>query len=67
MTAYYLIAEQTIDEDIEDLIERKRRVVSEATEGGEAARAGEGILGELKARLAARAGRGKAASQKKGA
>jgi SWI/SNF-related matrix-associated actin-dependent regulator 1 of chromatin subfamily A len=67
VTAYYLLAEQTIDEDIEELIERKRRVVSEATEGGEAARADEGILGELKARLAARVGGGKSTSKKKGA
>lgn len=67
VTAYYLLAEETIDEDIQELIERKRRVVSEATEGGEMAQADEGILGDLKARLADRADGGKGKRKRKGA
>jgi len=51
VTAWYLLAENTIDQQIQTLIEEKRSVVNAATEGtGEARDAG--ILSELVKRLA---------------
>lgn len=40
VTAWYLLAQQTIDDKIYDLIESKRAVVDAATEGGEAEKSG---------------------------
>jgi SNF2-related domain len=54
VTAWYLIARGTIDEDIYDLLEDKRAVVDAVTEGGEAARRHQ-ILSEVTQRLLAKA------------
>jgi SNF2 family DNA or RNA helicase len=53
VTAWYLLAAGTIDEDIEALLEAKRAVVDAATDGTEAA-TGESILNDLIARLEAK-------------
>jgi SNF2 family DNA or RNA helicase len=54
VTAWYLMAANTIDADITELLESKRKVVTAATDGGEI---GEGsILGDLVSRLRDRAG-----------
>lgn len=50
VTAWYLLAEKTIDEDIMELIDKKRVVVTAATDG-KAPAATAGIQGELIARL----------------
>jgi hypothetical protein len=50
VTAWYLLAAGTIDEDIEALLEAKRAVVDAATDGGAVAD-GESILADLLARL----------------
>lgn len=55
VTAWYLLAEGTIDEEVMELIEAKRAVVTEATEGGEAA-AQQSVLGELVQSMAAEEG-----------
>lgn len=54
VTAWYLLAEDTIDSEIHELVEAKRKVVDAATEGsGEAA--GAGVLSELTDKLKAKA------------
>jgi SNF2 family DNA or RNA helicase len=53
VTAWYLIARGTSDEDIYDLLEAKRAVVDAVTEGGEAARRHQ-ILSEMTQRLLAK-------------
>ncbi len=47
MTATYMLASGTVDEDIYDLIEEKRSVVDQATEGG----AEDGTSGSLALRI----------------
>jgi len=56
VTCWYLLARNTIDEDIRDLIEKKRFVVDTATEGGDVVGA-DSILGELCARLLKKGGK----------
>jgi len=52
VTCWYFLGQRTIDEDIAELIEQKRRVVAATTDGILAARiAGESILGSLVDRL----------------
>lgn len=51
VTCYYLLAKDTIDEEIYGLIERKREVVDALTEGDDPTDANKGILSELLARL----------------
>ena len=51
VTAWYLLGEETIDEDIHDLIETKRAVVEAATEGDVKTQHDTGIVNELLARL----------------
>ncbi len=52
VTAWYLLAEDTIDDEIHELIEAKRAVVDEATEGGETTgAAGKSVVGDLLDRL----------------
>lgn len=53
VTAWYLLADRTIDMEIADLIERKRAVVDAATEGKPAAKQA-GILGDLVDRMLAK-------------
>lgn len=52
VNAWYLLAERSIDQEIYDLIEEKRIVVTAATEGGETEDAG--IMSELIGRLTKR-------------
>lgn len=54
VTAYYLLGDRTIDEDIADLIDRKRRVVNATTDGITTAKDRESILGDLIDRLVSR-------------
>ncbi len=49
VTAWYLLARDTIDEEIMKLIDQKRIVVDAATEGGEAERVG--VLNALVSKL----------------
>ncbi len=55
VTCFYLLAQQTIDEDIRELIEAKRAVVDRATEG-EAGEQADSILGELVSRMLKKGG-----------
>lgn len=50
VNAWYLLAENTIDEEIDDLLNQKRSIVTAATEGGEITET-ESILKELVKRL----------------
>lgn len=52
VTAWYLLAEDTIDDEIHELIEEKRAVVDNATEGGETTPATGGVVSDLLDRLA---------------
>lgn len=54
VTCWYLLADGTIDDDMHDLIEQKRAVVTATTDGTPAERA-ESIMGALEARMMARA------------
>jgi SWI/SNF-related matrix-associated actin-dependent regulator 1 of chromatin subfamily A len=56
VTAWYLLGEKTIDEDIHDLIEKKRKIVDAVTEGGKVSR-DPSILKELIGRLRSRSAR----------
>ncbi len=55
VTCYYMLAQNTIDEDIRELIEAKRAVVDRATEG-EAGEQADSILGELVSRMLKKGG-----------
>jgi hypothetical protein len=54
-TAWYLLGQDTIDEDIYDLIEQKREVVIAGTDGDE--RIGAGIMAALAAGIKKRIGK----------
>lgn len=56
VTCWYLLADGTIDDDMHDLIEQKRAVVTAATDGTAVERT-ESIMGALEARMLARAER----------
>lgn len=57
VTCWYLMADDTIDDDMHATLESKRAVTTAVTDG-EAAVRSESVLGEVEARLLARAGKG---------
>lgn len=63
VVAWYLLAENTIDDDMHALLESKRAVVS-ATLDGKASTRDENIIDELEARLLAKASAGRADSER---
>ena len=54
VTAWYLLAEQTIDEDISELIESKRQIVNAATEGEATILRDPSVMAELIKKLTGR-------------